>query len=748
MSDLASLDGKYQILAKLREGGMGAIYKVRHRLLDEIRVIKVMRPQLADDDAFVERFQREAKAASRLRHPNIAQIYDFSIGSDGSAYIVMEYIDGVDLRELIGKERLPAVSLVLDIATQALTALDFLHEKQFVHRDISPDNLMVTTGPTGEFLVKLIDLGIAKSLDSGQAVTLKGEFLGKFRYASPEHFGGATGEEEVEPRSDVYSFGIVLYQLLTGQVPFLGKDFSAITASHLYRPPVPFDQTDSGGRLSAQLRAIVLKALEKDPEKRYVSALAMRDALAALPERQEDFGLDLEETLLLARTKRRQEEASQAGSTQERFDRQFPDAPTAETTQPTARAAEQATRPLGGGFDPREAPTTIQPAAAPPTRSRGLVAGMVAVVVVVALLAWWLGRRGPQRPDLAVEPTVAEAATTPTDPPASTVPEVEPAPAVDADALLSEMRLARDELLALETSNPTASDLAAGWRQFLISFSTDLAETEEDDRIREVARQRQGYWEGRDAAEQEAAQVAQAAPSSQPPRATANRPGAADRPGTNVPRGPRRNGATPEGRRALPNEPITSSQAREFLTARGIEPSTAALKTAVDRGDGRMAVLLVLADPSIVPAGKPGRQMLEEAVERHRFDLATALYDGGARPDDDFITGIASDGDLPALRFLGERRAGDLEEALEDALDSDEWEAARYLVQIGVPLSGAVSEATDMLIDLAEDGDADGIRWLLSVDPGIADRRWNKAIEVANEHGFPSIARMIQDSRR
>ncbi|MBZ0115242.1 MAG: serine/threonine protein kinase, partial [Thermoanaerobaculia bacterium] len=347
---LPGLDGKYQILGKIREGGMGAIYKVRHRLLDEVRVIKVMRPQLESDANFVERFQREAQAASRLRHPNIAQIFDFSIGTDGSAYIVMEFIDGIDLGELHRRKELPAVGLVLDVAHQALTALGFLHQKQFVHRDISPDNLMVTVGPEGELLVKLIDLGIAKSLDSGHAVTLKGEFLGKFRYASPEHFGGVTGDMTVEPRSDIYSFGIVLYQLLTGQVPFVGKDFSSLTASHLYRPPLDFEQTDPGGRLSVGLRSLILRSLEKNPEDRFDSAEGMREALRTERDRQETLPdrLAIEQTLALVRGHVDTDVPVPSGSTQERLNRQFPDESTRNRSLPTAHLASQETRLVPG----------------------------------------------------------------------------------------------------------------------------------------------------------------------------------------------------------------------------------------------------------------------------------------------------------------------------------------------------------------------------------------------------------------
>ena len=161
---LSQIEGKYEILEKIREGGMGAIYKVRHRLLDEIRVVKVMRPQIADSEDQQRRFLREARAAIRLRHPNIAQLYDFAVEADGIAYMVMEFIDGVTLQEMLAKNGPPPLDLTLEIARQSLEALGYLHAHGYVHRDVSPDNLMLTQDVDGQPQVKLIDLGIAKDL--------------------------------------------------------------------------------------------------------------------------------------------------------------------------------------------------------------------------------------------------------------------------------------------------------------------------------------------------------------------------------------------------------------------------------------------------------------------------------------------------------------------------------------------------------------------------------------------------------
>jgi serine/threonine protein kinase len=158
------LEGKYEILDKIKEGGMGAVYKVRHRFLDEIRVIKVIRPALQQSQELADRFLREARMAILLRHPSIAVLHDFAVSDDGQAFIVMEYIAGLTLEEVLISGGPPPLGLALEVASQALRAMGYLHRHGLVHRDVAPDNLMLTRGVDGEPLVKLIDLGIAKVL--------------------------------------------------------------------------------------------------------------------------------------------------------------------------------------------------------------------------------------------------------------------------------------------------------------------------------------------------------------------------------------------------------------------------------------------------------------------------------------------------------------------------------------------------------------------------------------------------------
>lgn len=344
-SPIADIEGKYEILAKLSEGGMGAIYQVRHRLLDEVRVVKVLRPQHADDDELRHRFAREARAAIKLRHPNVVQIFDFSVDDEGNGLIVMENIEGIDFEKLVRSRHVPSVALGLELARQSLRSLGFLHQNGFVHRDVSPDNLMLTLDVDRRPLVKLIDLGIAKRVDAEKQLTTRGSFLGKFRYASPEHFG-ASGHDGIEPRSDLYSFGVVLYELLTKSFPMPAETTSQLIAAHLMRTPRDFGETDPEGRLPDGVRAMLLRSLAKAPDERYQDAAAW---IAALAELRTESGPDdvAEEARRWLDEAPREERQAAGSSTQGRFDHVFG----METTPRPTSAVELAPRSAAPALD-------------------------------------------------------------------------------------------------------------------------------------------------------------------------------------------------------------------------------------------------------------------------------------------------------------------------------------------------------------------------------------------------------------
>jgi len=274
---LEHLDDQYEVIARLHEGGMGAIFKVRHRFLEQTRVVKVLHSRLSTESEFQERFQREARLATSVRHPNIAEVYDFSI-KEGTAFLIMEYIEGVNFGQLLESGGPPKIETTLEMCIQALAALGHIHQRSLVHRDISPDNLMLTKDDLGRPLVKLIDLGIVKPLAEDTTLTKTGLFMGKLHYASPEQFGQTEDGVELDQRSDLYSFGIVLYQMLTGEVPYSGSE-SAIIAGHLFHPPRDFERTDPDHRIPTELRKIVLKSIEKKADDRYQTAQDLSDAL-------------------------------------------------------------------------------------------------------------------------------------------------------------------------------------------------------------------------------------------------------------------------------------------------------------------------------------------------------------------------------------------------------------------------------------------------------------------------------------
>jgi serine/threonine protein kinase len=280
LGSLGSLEGKYEIIEAIGEGGMGSVFKVRHRILDEIRVVKMMRSHLVHEEDSRERFYREARIAAKARHRNIAQIFDFSV-DEGVAFIIMEYIDGVTLQDILADHGPMSVSLALEVAQQSLHALAFVHRLGIIHRDISPDNLMLTFDSDGNPRIKLIDLGLAKVTEADSGLTKEGLFLGKLRYASPEQFQTLQGEN-LGPPSDVYSFGLVFYELLTGRYPIRGRSLAEMMVGHVSEPPMPFSESDPHGKIPEDLREIVLRSLAKKSEERFENGREFREHVLAV----------------------------------------------------------------------------------------------------------------------------------------------------------------------------------------------------------------------------------------------------------------------------------------------------------------------------------------------------------------------------------------------------------------------------------------------------------------------------------
>jgi serine/threonine-protein kinase len=279
------LDGKYQILDRLGIGGMGEIFRVRHIHLNELRVIKIMRPNVAADDQGMQRFLQEARTSTMIKHRNLAMLYDFAQLEDGSYYMVWEYIDGTNIQKWIAQNGPVPARLSVEISVQALTGLDHLHSMGLIHRDISPENIMLSQDHHGKLLVKVIDFGIAKSLaegESGHGLTQTGMFLGKLKYASPEQAGFLKEGEQLDPRSDLYSFGIVLYEMLAGRAPFQATNPHGYILKHVTEKPPAFAELNPDVKVPPQLEAVVMKSLEKNRDVRFVTAADYAQALEAI----------------------------------------------------------------------------------------------------------------------------------------------------------------------------------------------------------------------------------------------------------------------------------------------------------------------------------------------------------------------------------------------------------------------------------------------------------------------------------
>src|SRR6184192_4315136 len=255
-------DGRYRILRKLGTGGMANVYLAEDEVLGRRVAIKILNDRHAGDDQFVERFRREAKNAASLSHPNIVSIYDRG-GAEGTYYIAMEYLDGRSLKELIVARGPAPIHLAVDYARQILAAIRFAHRHGIVHRDIKPHNVLVD----GEGRLKVTDFGIARAGVS--QMTEAGSIIGTAQYLSPEQ----ARPSDVDERSDLYSLGIVLYELLTGTVPFNGDTPVEIAMKHL--STVPELPSTKRPEIPRDLDLIVMRSLAKDPDDRYQNAEEM-----------------------------------------------------------------------------------------------------------------------------------------------------------------------------------------------------------------------------------------------------------------------------------------------------------------------------------------------------------------------------------------------------------------------------------------------------------------------------------------
>ncbi len=273
---------KYQIIQLLSRGNMGLVYQARHLLLDKVFAIKVLAPEKPLEEAARQRFEREARATASLNHPNIISVHDFGLLENGALYLVMEYLEGETLAARLEREHQLDLDSALPIFKQVCQALAYAHKEGVVHRDLKPSNIMLIKDYNNEDQALVIDFSIARftrKKPNQKTITKPGQIFGSPLYMSPEQCQG----KRPDHRSDIYSLGCVMYEILCGAPPLTGDTMLATIYKHVNELPVPFSEHIKNPLPPKTMQAIVFKALAKQPENRFQTAAELGQALEHLP---------------------------------------------------------------------------------------------------------------------------------------------------------------------------------------------------------------------------------------------------------------------------------------------------------------------------------------------------------------------------------------------------------------------------------------------------------------------------------
>lgn len=363
------LFGDYVITRKLGEGGMGAVYLARQQAINQDIAIKVLHGRAAESAEIIERFNREARVIAMLTHPNIIRVFIFGRTPDNLMYLAMEYVKGRELREELRKGPMDELTAI-KIIKQTCSALQEAHDLDIVHRDLKPDNILLTEFRGESHFVKILDFGIAKITNQEGAekqLTQAGIVYGTPEYLSPEQ----AQAKQLDHRTDIYSLGVMLYEIMTGKVPYQSSSAVEVLTMHVFNEPVPPSQV-APGRLSPTMENIILKAMAKNPENRFSSAL---DMFRALEMREQE----------ILRERGMSTGANYVPGSE--LTGIFTAVPGQQGVMPNQRPGGTGPNPRAGFAQPQQIPTTLgvnQPTTTT-DKTRTLIIGVIVVAVLVLL---------------------------------------------------------------------------------------------------------------------------------------------------------------------------------------------------------------------------------------------------------------------------------------------------------------------------------------------------------------------------
>lgn len=395
-------DSKYELIERLGGGGMGTVYRAKHLLIDRTVAIKVLSQRFVGDETAQQRFRREARAAGRVQHPNAVAVSDFGATPDGYLFLVMEMLEGRTLRELMAREGPLDAARAVSIMLQVCGAVAAGHEVQLIHRDLKPANIFIEHRPNLPAIVKVLDFGVAKFVvedqdEDYQTLTQVGVIIGTPRYMSPEQCSG-TGT--LTPASDVYSLGIILYEMLTGVVPFVAETSLALALKQLTEVPHP--PREIVASIPEKLEKVVLHALTKNPADRPANAEELR---RELHEVAEELGLEHAESTVSPTMEALRQVGTESPSGRLVIDiatlRQIQASTAAQSdggagkVRSTATLSNQTaeTNPTRPEFDRLQVPLAKESPGAVSPRARIAVVAMIALIAILALVSlssgWW-----------------------------------------------------------------------------------------------------------------------------------------------------------------------------------------------------------------------------------------------------------------------------------------------------------------------------------------------------------------------